>query len=259
MESSFFTRLSDTTFRSTSATRGPWSPDSQHAGPPSALLGRAISDVDGRDDMQVARITFEILKPVPVTELDVTAELVRPGKSVELVEATLKADGGTVMRARAWRIRKADLKLEPIVTDTPPPPLPKEDADAALFNFGYFGYLDAMEWRAVKGGFTVPGPATVWARMRVPLIEGDATRALDRVLVLADSGNGISATLDWSRWVFINPDLSVYLYRLPEGEWVCLDAATTVEPSGIGMAASVLSDETGPIGRGMQSLFISSR
>lgn len=120
-------------------------------------------------------------------------------------------------------------------------------------------YLRAMEWRFVRGSWLEPGPATTWARMRVSLVEGEEVSPLSRVLALADSGNGISAAIDFSRWVFINPDLSVYLHRLPEGEWVCLDAETTVEPAGIGLATSVISDQSGVIGRGMQSLFIGPR
>jgi hypothetical protein len=218
-----------------------------------------LAHVDGRDDMQVARITFEILRPIPVADLEVAARLVRPGKSVELVDATLTSGGHEVVRARGWRIRTADLDLEPISPDPSPPALPVNAVDSSLFDLGYTGYLDAMEWRAVKGGFTIPGPATVWARMRVPLIEDEPIRPLDRVLVLADSGNGISATLDWARWIFINPNLSVYVHRMPDGEWVCLDAATTVQPTGIGLASSRLYDESGPIGRGQQSLFIADR
>lgn len=95
--------------------------------------------------------------------------------------------------------------------------------------------------------------------MRVALVQGEEVAPLSRVFALADSGNGISATVDFSKWVFINPDLTVYLHRMPVGEWVCLDAATTIEPTGIGLATSTLSDATGVIGRGLQSLFVGPR
>jgi acyl-CoA thioesterase len=78
------------------------------------------------------------------------------------------------------------------------------------------------------------------------------------VLIAADSGNGVSSALDYRQWIFINPDLTVYLHRSPEGEWVCLDAETTVTARGVGLAASTLHDRRGPIGRGMQSLFIAA-
>ena len=116
-----------------------------------------------------------------------------------------------------------------------------------------------MDWRFVRGGFLEPGPATAWARMRQPLVEGEEVEPLSRVLVVADSGSGISAALDFGKWIFINPDLSVYLHRLPRGEWVCLDARTTLEPNGVGLATSTLSDESGVIGRGLQALFVAPR
>ena len=136
---------------------------------------------------------------------------------------------------------------------------PQAGHEVDLFVSEEVHYLTAMEWRFVKGGFVEPGPATAWARMRVSLVDGEEVSPLTRVLALADSGNGISASIDFARWVFVNPDLSVYLHRLPEGEWICLDAETTIEPSGIGLATSILSDRSGVIGRGAQSLFLGPR
>ena len=95
--------------------------------------------------------------------------------------------------------------------------------------------------------------------MRLPLVEGEEPTPLQRVLVAADSGNGVSATLDWSAYLFINVDLTVHLHRLPAGEWVCLDAVTTPEPTGIGLADTALHDERGPIGRALQTLLVRER
>jgi hypothetical protein len=116
-----------------------------------------------------------------------------------------------------------------------------------------------MEYRFVSGAFRELGPATVWMRMRWPLVEGEEPTPLQRVLVAADSGNGVSATVDWSAYLFINVDLTVHLHRLPAGEWVCLDAVTTPEPTGIGLADTALRDEGGPIGRALQTLLVRER
>lgn len=259
MSDVFYIQESEGRFLSTDWTIGPWSRESQHAGPPAALLGRAMQRAVGRDDMQIVRATFEILRPIPVAPLQVEAEIVRPGRSVTLSAATLSVDGAVVMRASGWSIRTAELELEATVHGQAPPGGPTGGEEVDLFPTGECSYLTAMEWRFVKGSFLGPGPAAAWARMRYPLVEGEDTAPLSRVLALADSGNGISAAIDFGKWVFINPDLSVYLHRLPRGEWVCLDAATTTEPSGIGLATSTLSDEEGVIGRGLQSLFIAPR
>jgi hypothetical protein len=116
-----------------------------------------------------------------------------------------------------------------------------------------------MEYRFIRGSFTELGPATVWMRMGVPLLPGEEPSALQRVLVAADSGNGVSVTLDWSRYLFINVDLTVHLHRMPAGEWICLDAETFPEPSGIGMADTRLLDQEGQIGRAVQTLLVAQR
>lgn len=259
MADAFFIQESEDRFVPTDWTIGPWSRESQHAGPPAALLGRAIERVVGRDDVQVARATFEILRPVPVAPLQVRAEIVRPGRSVILSSASLSDEKGVVMQAAAWSIRTEQLDLQQTVHGPRPPAGPSQGEPVDTFPTEQRSYLTAMEWRFVRGGFLEPGPATTWARMKHSLVEGEEIAPLSRVLALADSGNGISAAIDFGKWVFINPDLSVYLHRLPRGEWVCLDAETTVEPTGIGLAASVLSDEDGVIGRGLQSLFLGPR
>ena len=121
------------------------------------------------------------------------------------------------------------------------------------------GYLKAVEWRPVSGGFLEPGPASAWTRIRVPIVEGEEPTGLQRVLAVADSGNGISGTLDMRRWWFINPELTVHFLREPAGEWVCLEARTQIAAGGSGVATSVLSDRSGPVARGAQALFVAPR
>jgi Acyl-CoA thioesterase C-terminal domain/Acyl-CoA thioesterase N-terminal domain len=248
-------------FIATELTRGPWDPDAQHAGPPSALLGRAIEQVDGGEGFQVARITLEILRPVPIRPVRVEAELVRPGRSVQMIEATLSGEDGPLMVARAWRIRTSELSIpEDVVTTPEAPPGPEEGDVPAFFETAQsVGYHTAMEWRSVSGGFREPGPAIVWMRMGCALVAGEEPTPLQRTLVAADVGNGISAVLDWTRYVFINVDLSVHLERMPVGEWVCVDAVTLPQRNGIGVAESVLSDERGRIGRAAQALLVAQR
>jgi hypothetical protein len=121
------------------------------------------------------------------------------------------------------------------------------------------GYLRAVEWRPVRGGFLAPGPAAAWTRLRIPLVEGEEPSGLQRVMAVADSGNGISGMLDMNEWWFINPELTVHLERDPSGEWICLDAATSIQPGGAGLAASTLSDLDGPVARGAQTLYVARR
>jgi Thioesterase-like superfamily len=259
MPDAFFLPLASDRFQATELTRGPWDPGLQHAGPPAALLGRAVERLGDRGDLQVARVTFEIARPLPIAELRVAVRPLRGGRSIELVEATLLAGEAEVMRATALRVRTADLDLPAGLV--PGPRLPGPDAGRSMpfFPTGQeVGYHTAMDVRFVAGSFLEPGPATVWMRMRHPLVPGEAPSPLCRVLVAADSGNGVSAALDYRRWRFINPDLTVYLMRPPAGDWVALEAATTAA-AGVGLADTTLHDEQGPVGRAAQALFIDRR
>ncbi|MCX4511770.1 thioesterase family protein [Streptomyces sp. NBC_01619] len=257
----FFERISENHFSPTEHTRGPWDADSQHAGPPAALLGRAVEERPGaREDMRLARVTYEIVRPVPIRPLEMTTTVLRSGRSVELVEAALAPEGGApVMFARALRIRTLE-EPGPAVASGPQVPSPGETAETPFFAVPWeVGYHTSMDTRFTEGTFREQGPGTCWMRMRMPLVAGEEIRPLDRVLVAADSGNGISNVLDFRRHVFVNADLTVHLHRHPVGEWVCVEARTSVDPAGIGLADARLHDEKGPIGRSAQSLFISPR
>ncbi|MCU1587312.1 MAG: hypothetical protein JWN31_805 [Frankiales bacterium] len=251
----FFEDLGDGRFRATSHAIGPWDPAFQHGGPPSALLGRCIELTDPREDMMTARVTVEILGPIPVDELTVTASVIRPGKSVELVEATMTHGTRSVASARAWRVRRT-AGLSAPVKARPAPPLPAESLPTEGWDAGY---MASMEWRFGRGRLDRRGPAAAWGRMRVPLVEGEPITPLTRVLVLADSGNGVSRETSFKGSLFINPELTVHLHRQAVGEWICLDAETEVSDGGVGLATSYLSDVEGPIGVGAQSLLVAAR
>jgi hypothetical protein len=252
-------------FRATELTRGPWDPRHQHAGPPAALLGRAIELQPATVPMQVARITFDILRPIPIAALTAEVRRLRGGRSVELYEGTLSdGDGDPVMRASAWRIRTGRVPLPSAVEDPParatPPPGPEASEKTDFFDFGWdAGYHTAMEARLAGGSFDAPGPAAVWLRMRQPLVAGEEPSPLSRILVAADSGNGVSWALDLRRFLFVNVDLSVHLHRQLVGEWVCLDAVTTPRATGVGLADTALWDVEGPLGRSLQTLLVDRR
>ena len=244
-------------WRATVHTTGPWDERSQHAGPPSALLGRALERCGPRDDLVLSRVTVELLGAVPVGELALRARTARPGRSVELVEAALSAGGRDVALATGWRIRRTDAAAVPPRVP-PAPPLPDTESPVRLEGW-VDGYLSAVEWRLVRGSFAEPGPATAWTRLRHPLVPDEAPSPLQRVLAVADSGNGLSGELDLARWHFINPELTVHLHREAVGEWICVDAATTISPGGAGLATTVLYDQHGALGVGAQSLLVAPR
>jgi hypothetical protein len=271
-----FFRVEGDTYLPSELTRGPWDPDFQHAGPPAGLIGRQVERLEGREGRHVARISLEILRAVPIAPLTVEARIVRPGRSVELVEASLSDAEGEVIKARAWRLRTASIDLPrglgsvdgPGLIGSSPSTLrpgfaPEGPSGASAGSFPetgtQVGYHTAMEYRFLSGAFTEPGPAVVWMRMRQPLVAGEDPTPLQRTLVAADSGNGVSAALDWASYLFINVELTVHLHRALVGEWLCMDAITIPEPNGVGVADTALYDERGPIGRAMQALLVDER
>jgi hypothetical protein len=249
-------------FVPTELCRGPWSPDAQHGGPPAALLARALERHAGGEHMHMARLTIELLRPVPLTPLAVAVRVTRPGRKVQLVEASLHAGEAEVARATGLRIRRTPVPLPTeLVPGAAPPPGPEQGTPSAppwgdgIVRPAY--HADAVEHRFVAGGFDEPGPATDWIRLRVPLVAGESTSPLARVAAVADFGNGVSWVLSrLAGYQFINPDLTIYLHRMPESPWICLEAVTWVEPHGVGIAESRLWDEGGALGRAVQGLII---
>jgi hypothetical protein len=249
----FYARDGDA-FVPSELTRGPWDPQAQHAGPPAGLLAGALERCEPREGTRIGRITIEILGPVPLAPLTIGAAVTRPGRSVEWLQASLSSPDGEVMRASAWRVAAGDVRMDP----DPPPSGPDQGREREFFPTGQdAGYHTAMEYRFVRGGFVEPGPAMVWMRMRGPLVDGAETSPLERLMVVADVGNGVSAVLDWREYVFINTELTVHLLHPPQGEWVGVDAVTRVD--GVGLAESELWDEHTRVGRAAQTLLVRRR
>jgi hypothetical protein len=245
-------------FVATVHTRGPWSRDLQHGGPPAALLTRALERLPFEGPGRLTRVTIELLRPVPIGPVSVEAEVVRAGRTAQALEGRLLAGGKLALRATALRVRTTELDLaRPPARGALPPP-----AQARPYVFPFFveaeGYHVANEMRVARGEVGV-GAMAVWMRMRVPLVPGEPPSPAQRVLLAGDSSNGISFALDPKAYTFVNPDLTVHLHRLPEGEWIGLDATTVPWPDGVGLAESALEDERGPIGRALQSLVVDAR
>jgi hypothetical protein len=240
----------------TELARGPWNPDAQHGGAPAALLVRAFEQHDDNPELTLARVTYELLRPVPLGELELRTEVIRSGRRVQLLEGSLfTPDGTELLRARALRVRRAEIGRPDPEPDRPPPP--EEGVASDFDSHGRVMFAtDAMEIRFIEGSFYDVGPATAWFRLRPELVGGEAPTPLQRLAAAADFPNGISAIVPWGEYVFINPDLTLYIEREPVGEWICLRAQTRVREHGIGFAEAVVYDVEGRVGRSLQALLI---
>lgn len=258
-----FSALDARGFHASALTRGPWDPAHQHAGPPIALVCRAVEQAAREHGLtHIARLTANLLRPVPIGNLIVEVMTDYVGRNAGHFSAHLMAGGKDVARFTALAQRETPFELPQGLAGHPLPiaPMPPEASPAAVFPFAgkQVGYADLVETRIARGSFW-DGPCMVWFRLRHPLLEGEAPSPYQRVAVAADSGNGISAILDYEKFSFVNSDLTISLLRRPVGEWICLDARTSLGAAGGGLAESALYDTLGFIGRATQSLAVRPR
>jgi hypothetical protein len=256
---SFYVREGER-YVATPSTVGPWDPRLQHGGPVAALLGSRIERAAARSDARIGYISLDFLGPVPVATLDVSTEQVRPGKKIALWSSTAGVAGRPAVRLSAWLLATSEGRNAPVrLDDDPVPPMPATAESTYFTAVPRFGYGDALEWRFAEGSFSSLGPATVWSRLRVSIVEGEPVTPLARVLAMVDSANGISAELDVGAYLFVPVNLTVTLARLPEAEWTGMRAVTSLASDGIGFTRARLFDEKGTLGEALQTLFVDKR
>ena len=243
----------------TEAALSPWTAEGLHGSAPTMLLARELERMPADQPMFVSRLTVELLRTFGMVPLRVTSRVLRPGRKVQLLEASLWNGETEVVRATGLRIKLEDVELPPLESEPPPGPLASTEA-AAQRELGRAAYhTHGVEIRMLPGVALAFGPKWAWFRLRQPVVPGEEPSPLQRVCAAADFPNGISRVVDPRQTIFINPDLTIHLHRLPEGEWVCVDARSFLEPHGTGMAEGALYDERGRLGRSLQSLLVESR
>ncbi len=252
----------------TELAAGPWDPQALHGGAPAALISAAFERLQPGEDLQIARLGFELLRPIPLAPLTLSTRIVRPGRRVqelfgELSAADPRSDEQQVIcRASALRVQQVgELPAGTAAEQDRRLPGPEhgtavrfalDDPDRVSFA------ASSMEMRWLSDPKQL-GPGQVWMRLRHPLLPGQELTPLARLAATADFGNGIGAALPFNRFLFINADLSIHLYRMPRGEWIGLDARTLLREGGTGLAEGVLHDLDGPVGRSFQTLVVQPR
>lgn len=263
MPASAYELLESGRYRSSLLTRGPWHPAHQHGGPPIALVCRAIELAALQHGLtHIARLTANLIRPVPIDELVIELASEYVGRNAGHFSASLMAGDKQVARFTALAQRENDVAIPDDLPGHPLPMAPKgpEASSVGVFPFAgkLVGYADLVETRVAHGRM-FDGPTAVWFRLRHPLLASEVPSVYQRVAVAADSGNGISAILDFKTFSFVNSDLTINLLRKPQGEWICLEARTHLGPDGAGLAESALYDIHGLVGRATQSLSVSRR
>jgi hypothetical protein len=238
---------------------GPWDASMQHGSAPASLVVWAAEQIGTKALMRIARVTIDLMRPVPLGELTLETEVLREGRKIQLCAIRLRAAGVTVVAATVLKIRREDVPLPDDVADLPLGfPLPEasrpEPADVSTSPF-----VRGMSLRAAKGRFGVQGKGAIWYRVDWPLVEGHAVSQAMRAVVAADFCNGTSPALDFHAYTFLNADLTVNMAREPVGDWILLDAESWIGREGAGLAMARLGDVNGYFGRVVQSLVIEKR
>ena len=256
------------TFASSHHTASPWGPDLQHGGPVAGLLVRGMERLNPREQTRITRVCVDILGPVPLTDVRVSARTLRPGRRIELLAAALEAqlpDGSwrAAARATAWRL--ATQPTQDVVRHASATLTSRAEDVGGLSAFPIpdtwypGGFVAAATWEAIHVG-TEPGePSTAWVDLTVALVADEETSGLCQLIAIADAANGLGARLDVTRFSFLNTDLTLQVYDEPVGPWFGMTAETSVGADGVGMADAVLHGPDGPIGRVTQNLLVERR
>lgn len=259
MSDTYFRALGNGRYEPTIHTQGAWRDHEQHMGAPSALIAHCIERHEPRPDLMLSRISYDILGIIDLAETRVHVATIRPGRSIELVEATLTtgASDRPAIRARAWRLQTSDTAQVAGGAPTLPPghddptELPVWRERSELWPGGY---IAALEIRRAPDNR--PGRGMVWQRAAYPLVDGEESTDTARFLLHVDTANGMSVREDPREWLFPNVDLTVHLHRRPRYAWVGISSAVVFGADGVGVTSAVLYDADGAVGRSEQILTV---
>ena len=253
---SYYERIDEHRYRPTAHAGGAWDPDEQHFSPLGGLVVHAIDRylaANPREGLVLARISFDILGRLALRECEIRVETVRPGRTIELLEAVVLVGGRPVVRARAWLLASTDTTAV-AGADTGTLPRPEGLADWALQEVWPGGYIGSVDIRPV--GTPRPGRTTAWVATRLALVSGEPSSPTASFVALVDTANGIAVRAEPTEWMFPNVDLTIHLHRQPDAGWTGLDTTVTLGSTGQGVTSTVLHDVHGPVGHAEQMLTV---
>ncbi|MEU6476889.1 thioesterase family protein [Streptomyces sp. NPDC047017] len=253
---SYYVRTDDHRFKPTAHAGGAWDENELHFSPLGGLVVHAMDRyLAGRpaSGLVLSRISYDILGRLALEECEIQVETVRPGRTIELLEAVVSVAGRPVVRARAWLLSAQDTSAVAGGADEPLTP-PERLAPWPMADLWPGGYIASLDVRPLAP--PRPGRATAWVSTPLALVAGEPSSPLASYLALVDTANGIAVRESPTAWIFPNVDLSVHLHRAPEGRWTGLDTTVVFGPGGQGVTSTVLHDLRGPVGHAQQLLTV---
>lgn len=241
------------TYRSTIHAQGAWNPHEQHMAPASGIIAAELEQFQPRDDMRIGRISFDIFGLIAAGEFTISTRIIRPGRTIELIESEMVCEGKTCVVARAWRMGIQDSSDVAALEDQHIALHPENFPDWEGMQRWPGGYIQSIVTKADQNHR--PGKGLVWINTPVEMVEGQNTSDFVHLIGLIDTANGTAPrqASDFT-WAFPNLDLQVHMYRAPTGRWLGLETVQQYGQDGIGLTSSVLHDAHGPFGRAEQIL-----
>ncbi|MCW4354310.1 thioesterase family protein [Hoyosella sp. YIM 151337] len=254
----YFLRLDDHRYRPTELTSGAWSTSEQHISPVIGLMVHAVERFLAQrapDDLHIARISADILGVLPIEDFEISVDIVRAGRTIELLEATVVAGGRAAVRARFWRLSAQDTSTVAGGAEQAPA-TPEAMPSWRMADVWPGGFIGSLDVRAAAP--PVPGRTTAWVTSDVPLVGNESASTLAQFIGFVDTANGISVRESPQEWMFPNLDLTIHLFRQPRGRWVGLETTVVFGASGHGTTTAGLFDVDGQVGYASQILTVRS-
>lgn len=250
----FYSRLGPQDYRPSISVQGAWRDDEQHMAPLSGLITESLIRHQPREDVRIARLSFEILGLIPLADTHIEVRTIRPGRTIELLEAEATVAGRSIVKARAWRLALNDT-ADVAGHELPVMPSPQECAGFAEGGNEWGGaFIASLDWRAAPGGRD--GRRALWVRATCDLLEGEQVDPMSSFVMLVDVANGSATRARPTELMYPNVDLGIHLLRAPDPTWVGLDVSASFAADGIGLTSTTLNDINGPVGRAEQILTV---
>jgi len=247
-------------FRATEHAGGPWSPDMLQGSATTALMTREVERLAQQSGFAVRRLTFDLWRPAGLRAFAVETHMLRDGRKAKTLQVRLMDGETEIGRCTALLTAQGgESPADPFSKNTGPDAAPEAGKPPPAFAQKWSRYFQNVSVRLIEGTLEKPGPAAAWMRLDVPMVEGEANTPLLQAVQAADFSSGVAQIVDMRDWTFINPEISLYFFRPPEGEWILIRSRTRAGANGAGLTMATLSDRQGPFAEVMQAMTFERR
>jgi hypothetical protein len=246
-------------FRATDEAGGPWSADMLQGSATTALMAREVERLAASSGFAVRRLTFDLWRPAGLRAFRAQTEMLRDGRKAKTIQVRLMDGEVEIGRCTALLTAPGESPADPFTKPAASDPPPDTGTPPPTFAQKWSRYFQNVSVRLIEGALEKPGPAAAWMRLDVPLVEGEANTPLLQAVQAADFSSGVAQIVDMREWTFVNPKISLYFFRAPEGEWILIRSRTRVGAHGAGLTTASLSDRQGPFAEVMQAMTFEKR